>query len=92
MSTIKDIGVVKSAELDEEGRIVARIRIFDDPVVQELMAYIGMPLSAYTILSSEAKERLVAALPGIPVTGRYEDMARLMFGASGASIGIGEAE
>jgi len=92
MSTIKDMGVVTSAELDEEGRIVARIRIFDGRVAQELMAYFGVPLSTHMILSSEAKEQLVAALPGISVTGRSEDMARLMFGASGVSIGIGEAE
>jgi len=90
MSEPKQRGIVKSAEIDNEGRIIVRLRVCDDDIVQELTAYIDVPLPAYTILSPEAKRQLVLELPGKPIVNRTGRELSELFGVKRSVMSIGK--
>ena len=70
MSEPEQVGTVKSAEIDDEGRVVARLQILNGEIMRDMVAYISVPLSGYVVLSPEAKRQLVLGLPGKPVINR----------------------
>lgn len=70
-NVLGQIGFVKSAEINEEGRVIAQMVITDSDVADEIGALVsvdlGMSLSAHLILSPEAKKQLVLEIPRVPV-------------------------